>query len=94
MPSKRQKTRADVIAKYGRHCCYCNAGPLYKRALHMDHVVPRCDGGADDVSNLRPACRVCNSRKGGKSLQEYVRDRLPQVEEELAILIHLSDKLS
>src|SRR6266545_2436673 len=29
-----------------------------------DHVLPREAGGSDDLSNLRPAHRSCNGRKG------------------------------
>jgi 5-methylcytosine-specific restriction endonuclease McrA len=29
-----------------------------------DHVIPRADGGSDDITNLRPAHRSCNGRRG------------------------------
>ena len=31
--------------------------------LTVDHVVPRADEGATDLSNLALACLVCNARK-------------------------------
>lgn len=33
-------------------------------ASHVDHIVPRKDGGTDDPSNLRAACPPCNLRRG------------------------------
>jgi 5-methylcytosine-specific restriction endonuclease McrA len=30
----------------------------------LDHVTPRAYGGTDDPSNLKPAHRSCNGRKG------------------------------
>lgn len=44
-------------------CRYCGADDR----LTIDHVVPRCQGGRDDESNLVVACRSCNSRKGGRT---------------------------
>lgn len=31
--------------------------------LHLDHVIPRCKGGTDDIENLVTACSKCNLRK-------------------------------
>ncbi|AOW89097.1 hypothetical protein BC342_24130 [Streptomyces olivaceus] len=39
------------------------------RAEVVDHVVPLEQGGADDITNLVPACRSCNASK---------RDRTPE----------------
>ncbi|MCC5479056.1 HNH endonuclease [Streptomyces barringtoniae] len=36
-------------------------------AQTMDHLLPSADGGADDISNLVPACYDCNSRKQGRN---------------------------
>lgn len=64
------KRRADAIARrdHGR-CVYCGAhdGPM-----HLDHVVPRADGGTDEASNLVTACASCNSRKGSKTLRQFM----------------------
>lgn len=92
MPTKQQILRSTVIAKRGRHCMYCGKGPLYKRALHIDHIVPRSLGGKDDVCNLIVSCAMCNMRKGAKDAERFVRDRIPQVELELAILTALRDR--
>jgi len=48
-------------------CSYC--GKFYKH-LTLDHVIPLDHGGAHDISNLRVACRSCNSSKGTKILYE------------------------
>ncbi len=57
-------------AYIGRQCRYCNAP-----AEAMDHVWPRSRGGDDHPNNLVPACRDCNSVKGGHS---WLTDECPE----------------
>lgn len=57
-----------IFARAKRACIYCRAtdGPL-----HLDHVVPRCHGGRDEVCNLVVACAACNSARQGKTLRQW-----------------------
>ncbi|MGW3012990.1 HNH endonuclease [Streptomyces sp. NPDC001219] len=59
--------RKAVLTSAGGWCTYC--GSMGVRAEVVDHVVPLEQGGADDISNLVPACRACNASK---------RDRTPE----------------
>lgn len=43
-----------------------------RRPLTKDHVIPVTQGGTDDISNLQPLCRSCNSSKHGRAM-EYKR---------------------
>jgi len=47
---------------YGHRCWMCGSAEI----TTMDHVKPISLGGAHMLANLRPACSVCNSRKGAK----------------------------
>lgn len=48
-----------------RHCCaYC--GKPAKGHLTQDHIQPLSQGGSHTLSNIVPACRPCNSKKGVK----------------------------
>ena len=62
----------------GVACTYCGG-----QAQTLDHIEPRCLGGADETMNLTPACRSCNSSKGSKRLGEWL-DRLHKRREYLA----------
>lgn len=63
-----------VLATYGVRCHLC--GRL--GATTADHVVPRRDGGSDDLLNLRPAHLSCNSARGAMPLaQWFERHPLP-----------------
>jgi 5-methylcytosine-specific restriction endonuclease McrA len=39
--------------------------------ITLDHVIPLTRGGAHTASNLRVACRSCNSSKGELMPDEY-----------------------
>ena len=67
-PRPRVKlTRREIFARDGHRCQYCGrqAGDLT-----LDHVIPRHRGGAHSWENLVAACKPCNHRKGGKTLDE------------------------
>ncbi len=43
--------------------CECCGAHEPQRALEVDHIIPRNQGGSDDLSNLQALCFRCN---GGK----------------------------
>lgn len=53
----------DLCGRYGNLCLCCGA----TGALAADHVIPLSRGGSDDISNIQPLCKSCNSSKGIKS---------------------------
>lgn len=64
----------DKIRYWGSRCWICSK-ELAPRDIQLDHVKPINKGGMTCLSNLRPACKSCNSAK---------RDRWPfHPEEEL-----------
>jgi len=40
------------------------------RATTVDHVIPRCQGGATSWSNLVGCCHACNASKGGRTPEQ------------------------
>jgi hypothetical protein len=61
---------ADFTAHNARQdgYIYCASCGVSETAAEMtvDHIVPRIEGGSDDISNLQPMCRSCNSRKNSR----------------------------
>lgn len=57
-----KRVRFEVLRRDGHTCRYCGAGAP-DVTLVVDHVVPVALGGSDDPSNLRAACKDCNSGK-------------------------------
>lgn len=51
-----------LLADTGRRCCLC--GTLHKIQLH--HIVPKEEGGADDIDNAVPLCPNCHDEVHGR----------------------------
>ena len=57
-----------VIARAKGRCEYCRMHQsLQGASFHVEHIVPRIVGGADDETNLCLACPSCNLRKSSRT---------------------------
>ena len=54
----------EIKAAFDYRCAYCGRK---MRALTMDHIIPLSKGGLHTASNIVPACKSCNSKKGERS---------------------------
>jgi 5-methylcytosine-specific restriction enzyme A len=66
--SQWKRLREEALRLYGRQCAKCPSST----GLHVDHVVPRSEGGADELSNLTV---LCHSHHSSKSLADRNRRR-------------------
>ena len=58
----------QVIARAGNRCEYCQMHQALQGAtFHVEHVVPRSVGGADNLDNLAWACPSCNLHKSDRT---------------------------
>jgi 5-methylcytosine-specific restriction endonuclease McrA len=78
-------SKRAVLRRDAHRCAYCG-----RSADSVDHVVPRCQGGADQWENTVAACRPCNQRKAGRTpdqagMQLLYRPSIPRGARALAV---------
>lgn len=61
----RDQKRLSILERDGHVCRYCG-----KAAEHVDHVIPKSQGGPDDSDNLVAACAFCNQSKGARTPEQ------------------------
>lgn len=86
------RLRFEILKRDGFRCKYCGASSM-DVLLHVDHVVPVAEGGADDPVNLVAACASCNLGKSDIPLEvsaltppspsELAREHAQQIREYL-----------
>lgn len=62
------EVREYLLEKFGRKCVYCKSENV---PLEIEHIVPKARGGSNRISNLAPACHICNQRKGTQTAKEF-----------------------
>jgi len=62
LPRKAISTgkRYRIMERDGFKCVLCGANASTGAVLEVDHIVPVCDGGSNEDSNLRTLCHSCN----------------------------------
>lgn len=61
----------EILSVYHYRCVYCDETcwrcRQRKHVLTKDHIIPLSKGGSHTVSNIVPACKKCNSKKGNRA---------------------------
>ena len=65
------KQKALRIEDFGCGCWLLAVPP---GAIHVDHIVPRVEGGTDTPGNLQALCHSCNLVKGRKLAKDTARE--------------------
>jgi ATP adenylyltransferase len=74
--------RYQVLKRAKGRCELCGV-PAEKKAIEVDHILPRNKGGSDDISNLQALCYSCNAMKRDTDATDFRNQN--QVYEERAI---------
>ena len=73
--------RQKIYEKCNAHCAYCGCELQYKD-MQVDHVISlEHHNGADELSNMLPACRSCNYYKSTMTIERFRTnvERFPEV---------------
>lgn len=71
---RRRRIRAELLDKAGYRCQAegCEA----TTSLTIDHIIPWCEGGTNDIENLQILCFPCNQ---AKAVEEEMRLRIQRL---------------
>ncbi|MBW4677272.1 MAG: HNH endonuclease [Desmonostoc geniculatum HA4340-LM1] len=64
------ETREYLLEKWGRQCAYCG---LKDVQLQIEHIHPRAKGGSNSITNLTLSCEKCNTKKGTKDINDFLK---------------------
>jgi 5-methylcytosine-specific restriction endonuclease McrA len=60
-----QQEFTELCNKYGNKCLCCGATD---KKLHADHIISLKNHGTNDIGNIQPLCKPCNSKKHIKTI--------------------------
>ena len=60
--TSQYRVKSQVFKLHGEKCLACGA----TEDITLDHIVPVCKGGKNEIDNLQPLCKSCNSKKNDK----------------------------
>lgn len=78
--SNRSEFRKSLYGTQSGNCAGCDTHFPNPRHFHLDHIIPKSDGGGDEDSNIQLLCGSCNSIKGNRSMA-YLKAELKKVNE-------------
>ena len=62
--------RQSIYTRYDGHCAYCGQH-MKQKNMTVDHLTPQSKGGGNNIENLMPCCRDCNTMKGANSIDTF-----------------------
>ena len=68
------KRAVRLVAIYTDRCIYC-VNVLSDDTRTIEHVIPKSQGGTNDLHNLRLACSTCNNMRGDWSYELFIAFR-------------------
>ena len=68
---------AGLFIEQAGLCFYCER-PI--RSFDVEHKVPLCRGGTNEIGNLALACHQCNGQKGTLTDQEFAGRKMTQAQ--------------
>jgi hypothetical protein len=76
LSAKKVYIRNRLAEAQNWRCCWCTTltvpEPNRKNSATIEHVTPRCEGGADHPDNYAMSCSDCNNKRGTKPIELFM----------------------
>jgi hypothetical protein len=73
-----KRLRFEIFARDSFTCRYCGSQSDTVK-LHVDHIIPVCQGGTNDEANLITSCEACNLGKSGKTIDQSAPNEMDRL---------------
>ncbi len=72
----QKKSRQYLNMRGNQECVYCKMQGKFRPATCVDHIIPHRGNEAlrMDVTNWAASCLRCNSRKGDRPVEQFVKE--------------------
>ena len=68
-------TTEEILALLDRQDWKCvSCGACLRKKRHIDHIMPLCLGGSNNISNLQGLCPRCNCSKNARHPDEWMKE--------------------
>lgn len=90
-PQRKEAMRQRLLSRDGKDCWYCRwtmtlGNPLDRRAMTLEHLVPKSVRGGNRIGNMVLACLECNNEADNLAIVDKIamRDRKRAAMKDLA----------
>ncbi len=85
----RQDKRLAIYMRDNLCCVYCTFGIKNGIKLTLDHLIPYAKGGTNKETNLVTCCNICNNKKHDKSVNNFIKLLVNDVDKQKIIKIRI-----
>ncbi len=71
-----RRRKANIFARDGGRCVWCDRPVTPGVDASLDHVTPRSKGGDNTQQNLVLACVPCNQQRADRSAWDFLVERV------------------
>lgn len=78
LTAKKVYKRTRLAEAQNWKCCWCGCKmvpePMQCNSVTVEHILPRSQGGSNEMDNLAAACHRCNNKRGTLTIDDFMQN--------------------